>query len=68
MKTEKEIMLNDLNNAKEELERQKEHLRWYMESEIDTNYFERNMIYNLIYMMELKEKIKTLELYIQLKD
>lgn len=62
-----EIMHQDLENAKKDLAERQNRIRWYVEHEIDTGTFERNMINDLIIMMELKEKIKTLELYLQLK-
>lgn len=62
-----EIMQQDLDNAKKELTERQDRIRWYVEHEIDTKSFERNMINDLIIMMELKGKIKTLELYLQLK-
>lgn len=62
-----EIMKQDLENAKKDLAERQNRIRWYVGHEIDTGTFERNMINDLIIMMELKEKIKTLELYLQLK-
>lgn len=62
-----EIMQQDLDNAKKELTERQDRIRWYVDHEMDTGNFERNMINDLIIMMELKEKIKTLELYLQLK-
>lgn len=62
-----EIMQQDLENAKKDLAERQNRIRWYVNHEIGTGTFERNMINDLIIMMELKEKIKTLELYLQLK-
>lgn len=62
-----DIMQQDLENAKKDLAERQNRIRWYVEHEIDTGTFERNVINDLIIMTELKEKIKTLELYLQLK-
>lgn len=62
-----DAMRQDLENAKKDLSERQSRVRWYVENEINTGTFERNMINDLTIMMELKEKIKVLELYLQLK-
>lgn len=62
-----EIMKSDLENAKQELKRKQDNLKWYVDREINSSTFEKNAISDLITMAELKEKIKMLEFYLSLQ-
>lgn len=67
MNTSKNAMIQSLENAKNELKRKQEGIKRNVNSEMNNSCFERNMITDLLYMIELKEKIKTLELYVQME-
>lgn len=67
MSSKEDIMIKDLERAKNELKRKQESVKWSVNNDINFSCFERNMISELTYMIELKEKIRTLELYLQYK-
>lgn len=62
----KNFTIQDLENAKKDLLQRQDRIRWYIEHDINSGTFERNMINDLTIMIELKEKIKVLEFYLQL--
>lgn len=56
-----------LEQAKTELERKQKSIQWSTNNDIGFSCFEKNMVSDLIQVIELKEKIRTLELCLQLK-
>ena len=63
----KQAMTQSLEYAKNELKRKQESIKWSVNNDMDFSCFEKNMISDLLYMMELKERIRTLELYIKIE-
>ena len=59
-----DAMMQSLEYAKTELKKKQISIKYSVNNDMDCSCFERNMISDLLYMIELKEKIKTLELYL----
>lgn len=61
----REKMKIELQKLKEELKEKQEKFKRSMEIDLDSDYYERNAIADLIVISELKSQIKTLEYYLK---
>lgn len=59
-----ELMKAQLKNKEDELEKDKQHIKVYAETEINTSNYEKNTISILNNMIETKAEIKTLKHWI----
>lgn len=64
-----EALLYRLEYAKSELKRKQDSIRAYVNSDdIDLMSFERNLISDLLYMLELKSRIESIELSLNIPE
>ena len=64
-----ESLLHRLAYAKDELKRKQVSIRAYVNSDdIDLMSFERNLISDLLYMLELKSRIESIELSLKIPE
>ena len=62
-----EALLHRLEYAKSELKRKQDSIRAYVNSnDIDLMSFERNLILELLYMIDLKARISSIEVSLQI--
>ena len=67
MDNRENTMIQMLEDAREEYKSIQKNIKWSVNNDIGFSCFEENMISSLIHMGKVKEKIRTLELCLQLK-